>query len=297
MTGGILSHQGLIGWPAAFLAAAIGSFLADQVFFTIGRRARDGRWVGKLRKRRVYTRVTKLMERYPVGFIFAFRFLYGLRTISPVALGTSHVSTRLFVAVNAASALCWAAIFTGIGYLFGEAFHELAARYRPTLPHILMAAGLVMVAAAIGWGVRALWLRYRKRTNRHEPLHHDLHRPARSYRRAGPCEQRRLGPVDSGDCGRALGIGRAPEHAAAHVWVVTRHEIDYRGNVVAGETVTAETWVPDPPKGARFDRHVRFLDAEGRVKVEAVTTWALIDRATGRLLRVTPEIAAPFFQL
>ncbi|KTT71217.1 acyl-CoA thioesterase [Sphingomonas sanguinis] len=85
-----------------------------------------------------------------------------------------------------------------------------------------------------------------------------------------------------------------PEHAAAHIWVVTRHEIDYRGNVVAGETVTAETWVPNPPKGARFDRHVRFLDAEGRVKVEAVTTWALIDRATGRLLRVTPEIAAPF---
>ncbi len=88
-----------------------------------------------------------------------------------------------------------------------------------------------------------------------------------------------------------------PEHAAAHVWVVTRHEIDYRGNVVAGETVTAETWVPDPPKGARFDRHVRFLDADGRVKVQSVTTWALIDRATGRLLRVTPEIAAPFFQV
>ena len=85
-----------------------------------------------------------------------------------------------------------------------------------------------------------------------------------------------------------------PEHAAAHVWVVTRHEIDYRGNVVAGETVTAETWVPDPPKGARFDRHVRFLGTDGQVKVEAVTTWALIDRATGRLLRVTPEIAAPF---
>ncbi|MDY0959475.1 acyl-CoA thioesterase [Sphingomonas sp. CFBP8993] len=85
-----------------------------------------------------------------------------------------------------------------------------------------------------------------------------------------------------------------PEHVAAHVWVVTRHEIDYRGNVVAGETVTAETWVPSPPKGARFDRHVRFLDAQGQVKVEAVTTWALIDRATGRLLRVTPDIAAPF---
>ena len=81
---------------------------------------------------------------------------------------------------------------------------------------------------------------------------------------------------------------------AAYVWVVTRHEIDYRGNVAAGETVTGETWVPDPPKGARFDRHVRFTGADGKVKVEAVTTWALLDRATGRLLRVRPEIAAPF---
>jgi len=85
-----------------------------------------------------------------------------------------------------------------------------------------------------------------------------------------------------------------PEHRAAYVWVVTRHEINYRGNVAVGETVTGETWVPEPPKGARFDRHVRFTGADGRVKVEAITTWALIDRATGRLLRVRPEIAAPF---
>lgn len=84
------------------------------------------------------------------------------------------------------------------------------------------------------------------------------------------------------------------EQQAAYVWVVTRHEVDYRGNVSVGETVTGETWVPAPPKGARFDRHVRFTGSDGRVKVEAVTTWALLDRATGRLLRVRAEIAAPF---
>ena len=84
------------------------------------------------------------------------------------------------------------------------------------------------------------------------------------------------------------------DQQAAYVWVVTRHEIDYRGNVGVGETVTGETWVPAPPQGARFDRHVRFTGADGRVKVEAVTTWALIDRASGRLLRVRPGIAAPF---
>lgn len=85
-----------------------------------------------------------------------------------------------------------------------------------------------------------------------------------------------------------------PEHRDAYIWVVTRHEIDYRGNVSAGETVTAETWVPEPPRGARFDRHMRFTGADGRVKVEAVSTWALLDRASGRLLRVRPDIAAPF---
>ena len=85
-----------------------------------------------------------------------------------------------------------------------------------------------------------------------------------------------------------------PEHRDAYVWVVTRHEIDYRGNVSAGETVTGETWVPDPPRGARFDRYMRFTGADGKVKVEAKSTWAMIDRASGRLMRVTAEIAAPF---
>ncbi|MGJ3648631.1 acyl-CoA thioesterase [Sphingomonas sp. GlSt437] len=85
-----------------------------------------------------------------------------------------------------------------------------------------------------------------------------------------------------------------PEHKAAFYWVVTRHEIDYRGNVGPGETVTGETWVADAPKGARFDRHVRFLGADGNVKVEAVTSWALIDRASGRPMRVRADVVAPF---
>ncbi len=87
-----------------------------------------------------------------------------------------------------------------------------------------------------------------------------------------------------------------PEHIATYIWVVTRHEIDYRGNVAAGAVVTGETWVPGKPVGARFDRHVRFTGADGKVKVEAVTTWALIDRASGRPARVRDEIAAPFLE-
>ncbi len=87
-----------------------------------------------------------------------------------------------------------------------------------------------------------------------------------------------------------------PEQHAAYVWVITRHEIDYRGSVLAGETVTAETWVADAPKGARFDRLMRFTGTDGRVKVDARTTWALLDRQSGRLLRVPAEVVDRFTQ-
>ena len=86
----------------------------------------------------------------------------------------------------------------------------------------------------------------------------------------------------------------SPAHQAAYIWVVTRHEIDYRGNIALGESVTAETFIPSAPSGARFDRRVDFTDAAGKVIVSAQTTWALIDKACGRLQRVREDIAAPF---
>ena len=86
----------------------------------------------------------------------------------------------------------------------------------------------------------------------------------------------------------------SPAHQATYIWVVTRHEIDYRGNIALGESVTAETFIPSAPSGARFDRRVDFTDAAGKVIVSAQTTWALIDKASGRLQRVREDVAAPF---
>ncbi len=85
-----------------------------------------------------------------------------------------------------------------------------------------------------------------------------------------------------------------PEDQAAYFWVVVRHEIDYLGNIGPGEAVTARTWISDLPKGARFDRNVEFTDAAGKVIVRGKTTWAMIDKASGRIARVRAEIAAPF---
>lgn len=83
-------------------------------------------------------------------------------------------------------------------------------------------------------------------------------------------------------------------HIAAYIWVVTRHEIDYRGNIGPGEQVTGRTWISDPPKGAQFDRNVEFLDARGKAIVRAKTRWAMIDKASGRLVRVPADLTAIF---
>jgi len=85
-----------------------------------------------------------------------------------------------------------------------------------------------------------------------------------------------------------------PEHRDAYFWVVIRHEIDYLRSVGPGETVTGRTWVGEAPKGARFDRFVEFVGADGKPRIKAKTTWAIIDKEAGRPIRVPPEVVAPF---
>ena len=85
-----------------------------------------------------------------------------------------------------------------------------------------------------------------------------------------------------------------PAHVEAYIWVVTRHEIDYLRSVGLGEVVTARTWVGEAPKGARFDRHVEFIGEDGKPRVRAKTTWAIIDKASGRPMRVPEALAAQF---
>lgn len=86
----------------------------------------------------------------------------------------------------------------------------------------------------------------------------------------------------------------APEHVDAYIWVVTRHEIDYLRPALEGDVVTGTTWIEEPPRGARFDRYMEFTGADGKPCIRAKTTWAMLDSASRRPVRVTPEIAAPF---
>jgi acyl-CoA thioester hydrolase len=85
-----------------------------------------------------------------------------------------------------------------------------------------------------------------------------------------------------------------PEHRQSYAWFVTRHEIDYRGNIREGESCEATTEIGKAPTGARVERRTTFRDKDGKALVSAVTSWAMIDRQTGRIMRVPREVAAQF---
>ena len=58
------------------------------------------------------------------------------------------------------------------------------------------------------------------------------------------------------------------EDRDTYIWVVIRHELDYRGNIAVGEQAEGETFIPGAPSGAKFDRRIvvgRYVDPERRI--------------------------------
>ena len=84
------------------------------------------------------------------------------------------------------------------------------------------------------------------------------------------------------------------EDQARWAWIVLRHEIDYRRALMPGEIATGRTWVAETAEGPRFDRFVRIDGPDGAMCAQARTEWCMIDAASGRPKRVTPDIVERF---
>lgn len=160
VAGGVMAHRGLLPPWGAFLATAFGAFFADELFFLLGRRFRDRPFVVRTRQRPAFARAMAFIERYPDAYILIFRFLYGLRTVSPIALGLTHVRWRRFAALNAIAALIWSAVFTTIGYRFGPAVDHLLDALAPYKTQLLIAFPIPGTCFVL-W---KLWQRRRRQT-------------------------------------------------------------------------------------------------------------------------------------
>ncbi|KQS01775.1 hypothetical protein ASG11_13125 [Sphingomonas sp. Leaf357] len=159
VTGGLLAHDGLMPVVSVAIAAAAGSFVADQLFFAAGRRFRDHPRVKKIEAKPAFAKALSLFERHPTAFVFGFRFLYGLRTVSPMAIGTTAIRTRTFAVLNLAAAALWAVLFTAIGFVFADGIEEIFGKIK-SVEHV--AIGVVVAALAV-FGAAKLWKWWRGR--------------------------------------------------------------------------------------------------------------------------------------
>lgn len=163
LVAGYMAKAGLLDLNLVILSSFCGTYCGDQLYYFIGRR-----W-GHLLINRTKSvswqqrtaRVMDLLKRYDTWFILGFRFVYGVRNVTPFALGASPIRPVRFMVLNALAALIWAIIFAYSGYIFGhavEAFLEQAKKYQMTF------------FAGLGTILLIIWLYRRLKRDRQEPV-------------------------------------------------------------------------------------------------------------------------------
>jgi membrane protein DedA with SNARE-associated domain len=117
---GLLSHTGHMNLFLAIFVAGIGGFLGDQFWFYVGRYNKKYTLEYFRSHRRKVALAHLLLRKYGWPIIFIQRYLYGLRTIIPMAIGTTRYDKKSFAFINLISALIWAAITIVLTYFLGE---------------------------------------------------------------------------------------------------------------------------------------------------------------------------------
>lgn len=123
--GGVAAKLGYLELHWVILSAFAATLLSDQLLFFLGRYkgnavlARVPSWQPRV------DRTLRFLEKHRLLIILGFRFLYGMRTVTPFVIGMSSVPASLFVILNIISAAAWASLVTVLGYVFGHGMELL----------------------------------------------------------------------------------------------------------------------------------------------------------------------------
>ena len=151
--GGFAAHRGYLELPWVIVSAFCGSLFGDQLYFHIGYFKgpsiikNNPKWKTKSEK------VFSLLHRHEVLLILGFRFLYGLRTITPFILGASKVSPLRFLLLNILGASIWATVIGLLGYLFGQTLEVILGDIKRFEWWVFFGIGVV---AVLLWVARLL---------------------------------------------------------------------------------------------------------------------------------------------
>ncbi len=160
LTGGALTHNGLLPfWPTMAVAVA-GAYSADLTYFIVSRRFRDHPRLQRLMARPAFAKALVRLNNNPHRFALSFRYVPGLRILGPVALAQSGIETGRFAALALVSASIWGTFYVSLGQGALKGAEVLLGRLEHT-PHLIIAAAIGVATLAGGLVARWLWRRNR----------------------------------------------------------------------------------------------------------------------------------------
>jgi membrane protein DedA with SNARE-associated domain len=146
--GGVAAHIGYLSLKWVIICGFLGTLFGDQIYFYLGRHhgtkflARHPVW--QTRSQRVY----RIMERHPTLLVLGFRFLYGIRTVTPFVIGMSNISYLHFALLNTLGAGLWAVTIGLAGFYFSQSVEAVVGDIKLYEIEVLT---LVAVLGALAW--------------------------------------------------------------------------------------------------------------------------------------------------
>jgi membrane protein DedA with SNARE-associated domain len=146
---GFLAFQGKLDLQWVIIVAFLGTFAGDQTFFYLGR----FKGIAFLEKRPLWHKKTDkvfdMLSRHQIKVVLGFRFLYGIRNVTPFVIGASRMNPFRFFVLNFLGALVWAAAVGYLGFQFGHLAEAMMGRIQKYEMYIL--AFIVAVGLFLFW--------------------------------------------------------------------------------------------------------------------------------------------------
>jgi membrane protein DedA with SNARE-associated domain len=127
---GFAARQNHLPVIRTVVACALGGWFASLAPYLVGRYGATALLRRFPKAKEAVSGFTGIVARRPWRAALASRFLFGARTLIPLACGTAHVRRFPFLVGTAISAAAWATIFFTLGWISGDAVLLLMGRVR-----------------------------------------------------------------------------------------------------------------------------------------------------------------------
>ncbi len=149
---GILSFSGELNIFVTILVAGVANFIGDQFLFTIARKNKAQAKQMMQKHRRKIAMSHLLMRKYGSWVIFLQKYVYGIKTLIPLAMGLTKYDYKKFMFFNVFATALWAILIGSAAYMLGDLVYTYIDEFK--------SYGLALVAIIL-FGVFLLFRKYR----------------------------------------------------------------------------------------------------------------------------------------